>query len=202
MGREWMAKIHISHVAHTIVFTLCTLAVSLHVMTCMWALLPLVTRPGVPNWLLAYWPDVHPDDWSIHHLYVSAFYWSIATTVSVGYGDICPSPTNMFEQLIVVFSIIMSAGQWSIVIANVVELVQNAQRHSEEFEKTMDDCERIIKLRKLEGPLAIKIRLYFRKFYDLEREKGTRSLVTRMSPMLQQEVVEVVYRDWIEDVPW
>merc|ERR1711865_1066771 len=90
----------------------------------------------------------------------------------------------------------------SIVIANVVELVQSAQRLNEDFEKTMDNCERIINLRKLEGPLAVKIRHYFRKYYELEHEKGTRALVDRMSPMLQREVVQNVYADWIEDVPW
>merc|ERR1712014_181954 len=66
----------------------------------------------------------------------------------------------------------------------------------------MDTCERIIAMQGLSVPLSAKIREYFTKLNDLEKWRGTRAMVGRMSPMLQSEVVSAVYADWIEDVPW
>merc|ERR1712183_300508 len=135
---------------------------------------------GRPTWLSRYWPDVEPQEYKVEAVYVTSLYWAIVTCVSVGYGDIIPYPTSIPEQAIAILAVVFVSSRWAIVIGSVVELVRDMEKGNEEYKKTMDTCERIVRLQGIEGKLCYRIREYFTKFYELQAEKGTRALVKQM----------------------
>jgi hypothetical protein len=63
----------------------------LHLIACFWAVAATFNTSNSSNWENA----IGIEDDSNVVKYITAFYWAVATTMTVGYGDIVP--TNVYE---------------------------------------------------------------------------------------------------------
>lgn len=181
----------------------------LHVLACSWALVGL-ENPMKENqtWMSTYWRRQNlenADDFrpTALNVYLASLYWALATTTSIGYGDVVASPVNWLEQVACIVLMVIAASSWTVIIANSVELVKDLHNQQEAYHKTMDKCQCLFRANpSMPETLTEGIREYFKKLYDLELQQGTQDLISLMSPMLQRRAVQIVYEEWIEDVPW
>lgn len=201
--------LHISFTTHTVTECGFGFALCLHMLACTWALVGLENPLNESStWIQTYWrPEVLGDNQDFKpsslNIYLAAFYWALATTTSIGYGDVVPNCTSTAEQIASILLMCIAAISWSIIIANAVELVKDMHQRSEVLQRTMDSCEELfLEHDKLPATLTESIREYFKKSVDLDQQNSTQTLIARMSPMLQRSVVQCIYAEWIEDVPW
>ena len=87
-------------------------------MACLFHLIGVVTKKnGYPNWI-----DTRGlSDSNTRTRYLSAFYWSAVTTMTVGYGDIIPE--NVYEIAFVTFSVLFGCGTFAYYINKVGQII-------------------------------------------------------------------------------
>jgi len=202
LSDKFKHQIHVSFVMHSIIGNIFSLLLTLHVVGCAWALVGISSLPGDTNWIETYWPDIDKKDYQVSELYLTCFYWTLVTTTSIGFGDITPSHTNQIELVFAILAIVIVAIRWSIVIANAVELVRSLNAAGDEHKMTMDTCQRIIEENRIPHAMAMSIRTYFDQRSEMLTRKGTRTLVRAMSPQLQGQTIQIVFKAWIEDIRW
>lgn len=74
---------------------------------------------------------------TIFDQYVASFYWTIATMVAVGYGDI--HATNSRERLYAIFTMLCGGVMFGAVIAQVTKLIESRNPQARAFKVKMDE---------------------------------------------------------------
>lgn len=199
--------LHVSFATHTCVLCGFGLGLCLHVLACLWSLVGLENPLKEDQTWIRHYYMANEEQGRFYptavQVYLASMYWALATTTSIGYGDVVPAPCSSAEQIACIILMCVAALSWSIIIANTVELVKDMHSASEAYQKTMDACEKVFKSNgHLDESLTESIREYFRKSYEMDMQTETQELISRMSPMLQRNVVQAIYAEWIEDVPW
>lgn len=67
------------------------------------------------NWMTEYEKDIMTFEW--FDRYIISLYWSVITTVTVGYGDIVPVTT--FERIFVIIITLLICGVFGYCISNI-----------------------------------------------------------------------------------
>ena len=195
------------------------------------------------------------------NMYAACIYWSIATTTSIGYGDISATHGNASEQWVAALLMFATSVwvrcpsscvgarvpcrrvpcrrapcgrvpcgrvpcttppgapppcwprgltdvrstrdcQWGRVIATFCEVLSTMNPALTDFRITMDNLNRFVAVHNLPGPFRVRLRDYFHRTQHLQRTTAYRSVLLRMSPSLQLELLWHTNRRWLQRVPW
>lgn len=196
--------VHISFATNTLVQCGFGLTLSLHLLACMWSLVGLENPlQEEQTWIQHYYREYESFYPTAVQTYLASLYWALATTTSIGYGDVVPAPASSMEQFVCVILMCIAALIWSVIIAHAVELVKELHGSQEDYQKTMDLCHSVFVANPHLSPLLTEsIREFFKKSHEMDMQASTQALIGRMSPMLQRHVVQGIYAEWIEDIPW
>lgn len=110
---EFLDRLKISLNAVKMISIFIKLFLLLHIIACWWATSANFELTSNTNWLVA--NDVQNN--SMYSRYITAFYWAVVTTTTVGYGDIVP--VNKFEIGLALIIIILGVAYYSYVIGNL-----------------------------------------------------------------------------------
>ena len=101
-----------------------------HLAACLWYYVGSHSFPqqGSETWIKALKLVDH--DWRIQ--YMSAFYWSIVTVMTVGYGDITPQNNN--ERVVCLFVILFGGMIFPYSINSIGSIIQDIQKEKKKFE--------------------------------------------------------------------
>jgi len=199
---QWHHENHVSYAIWTTAAMAFQIGIALHVISCVWGLVGLCHIHGTSAWVLEYWPDAFTKNLRSGEVYCASLYWALVTTTSIGYGDIVPSSTNSLERFVAMVAIAVASVTWSFVVATAVELIRFIRSGFEEHQKTMDICDHVSRKHRIPKPLAGRVRHYFFKLHEVQMHRGTHSVISKMSPMLQSEFVRRMYAPWIQNVGW
>lgn len=133
-------------------------------------------------------------------VFIGAFYWSVMTVTSIGYGDIAASGDNPIEQGICALMMLAGGVTWGLVIAELCSVVSSINADSAEFNKTMDSVNQFVRTYRLVPEVSQRLRDYFYATKHLRNAAAHRELLMTMSPALQSEVMWLVHRPWLERV--
>ena len=109
---------------------------------------------------------------SIGYLY--AFYWSLMTTTTIGYGDITPvSPSGRIFGLV---AMIIGASVFAYGVTNVLELVSGMNQQEHAFREKMDRISSYMSFRNIPNSLRSDVRDFFLYTHRTKTERNIRCL--------------------------
>lgn len=150
----------------------------------------LESSKGGPASLYNYWLNV----------YTISLYWAIMTLTSIGYGDI--TPQNSTEYVVACCCMAVMSSMWAVVIGQMCGVLATLLPHDVAFKRTMDDLNWMMRDRGMPKHLRSKLRRYFWESRSLTRLTEQRSIIERMSPMLQGVVARQLSEQWLSKVPY
>ncbi|KAE8996113.1 hypothetical protein PF011_g16040 [Phytophthora fragariae] len=123
--------------------------------------------------------------------YIAAFYWSMMTMTTVGYGDITVK-TNA-GRLFSIAAMVVGAGVFAYGITNVVSLFQQLYESDTAYRRDMDQINDFMQARMLPRALRDKVRantFHWRKAARGENKERDRAIVKRMASFIRAKVVD------------
>eukprot|EP00928_Gymnodinium_smaydae_P008383 TRINITY_DN13056_c0_g2_i1.p1 TRINITY_DN13056_c0_g2~~TRINITY_DN13056_c0_g2_i1.p1 ORF type:complete len:800 (+),score=156.66 TRINITY_DN13056_c0_g2_i1:90-2489(+) len=192
---QWGFPFYMMDVSKFLVITIFTC----HWLACLWCIVEGNYTRGVftytttqETWLSALisskgdscTPSAAEDPFCV---YVIAFYWSIMTLTSVGYGDV--SPQNKMEYIVAICCMVVGGYVWAYIVGAIVSILSNIDPHSVLFKQNVDDLNNMMERKGLPHDLRVKLRQYMHASKDYRRIADQRRLLEEfVSNGLQREV--------------
>ena len=130
--------------------------------------------------------------------YLASFYWTIATMLAVGYGDM--HATNETEQLYSIFAQLVGAIAFGAVIGTVTLLVESSDPHGRVRKEKMDELTQYLVERNLPAPMR-KITREAQAFYFARRSVFAEAdILANLPSSMYADVVHALYKDCAQRV--
>jgi len=205
--KRWETSVEINYNYISIGASIALLVMMGHWMSCIWVLQARLgdvetSWLGDDKYCISDDPEnrcSNIDPWAI---YAASLYWAFATITSIGYGDISASPYNPGEQGVGTLLMLMSALFWGYIIATFCGVISNMDPATTNFRNQMDQLNHFMRLNSFPSEMRVRLRQYFHHNFHLMRDEEHKSLVKRLSPQLQREVVQTAYSNWLLKVPF
>ena len=146
-----------------------------------------------PNWIVSY--DLQ--DKTFIEIYITSFYFIIATMTSVGYGDIvCKSSEERYFQIILL-SIGLVAYSW--IISAVGDYVKNKSRAMDNFNRDMTKLEEIrVTYPNMPFKLYNKIQQHIQRMLTQNKKYEYNILINSLPSNLQNLILFQIHKNEIE----
>jgi voltage-gated potassium channel len=131
--------------------------------------------------------------------YIRAFYWTVTTVATIGYGDI--TPTGNAQTHYVIGVEVIGAGLYAMVIANVASLVANIDGARVAHRDKLDRMNAFLSYRRVPAPLHRKINEYYEYLWETRRGYDESSVLDDLPDPLRLAVALHINRRIIEKVP-
>ena len=126
--------------------------------------------------------------------YIASLY--VVSSVST----IIASPGNFVEQVTAILLMLAGGTLWAQVTGVFCRVVSESQPALAEFRRNLDNLNGFMRQRRLPSELQWRLREYFHKTRHLIRSAATNTLLQKMSPSLQGEVLWKVNQQWLRRV--
>ena len=131
--------------------------------------------------------------------YVRAFYWTITTVTTIGYGDITPAGTN--QTFFVILIELIGAGMYGLVIGNIANLLANIDVAKTQYKEKMDKINAFMKYQNIPHDLQKKINDYYEYLWESRRGYDESSVLADLPDPLKVSVSLHINKEIIEKVP-
>ena len=131
--------------------------------------------------------------------YVRALYWCVTTMATVGYGDITPSTTPQMLYAIVVM--ILGAGVYGYVIANVATILSNIDPARVRYREMVERLSVFMRYRDIPNDLQKRILDYNAYLWEKRLGYDESAAIAGLPPTLRAEVSLYLNREIISKVP-
>jgi hypothetical protein len=119
-------------------------------------------------------------------IYIAAFYFSLTTMTSVGYGDIITH--NNAERIFTVCLQFIGAIIFAMVIAQITAVVSTMDTNARKTAEQLDAVTSFVEMRQFPEALGRRIRRHFRHFYSLKSAIDEAKIFSELSTTLRREV--------------
>jgi voltage-gated potassium channel len=132
-------------------------------------------------------------------VYLEAFYWTVTTLTTIGYGDIVP--TNPVQFFYVIIVMLMGAAVYGFIIGNIANIIANIDVAKSQFREKLENVNTFLKYRNIPADLQKRIRDYYDYLWESRRGYEESSLLTDLPMALKTQVAFFLNREIIEKVP-
>ncbi|CAD8120838.1 unnamed protein product [Paramecium sonneborni] len=165
-----------------------------HFCGCAWHFVALTEYESfgiTDNWLTHY--DRQAFDYNWFDRYIISLYWSVITTVTVGYGDIVPVTT--FERIFVIIVTLLLCGVFGYCISNIGNIFKQMSDKKTTYKFKLRQIHQHIRKRGLNLNLSLKVKKYFEYFFQLEQEEDSHAeiFINQLTKHLKEEVLTDLY---------
>ncbi|CAD8159647.1 unnamed protein product [Paramecium pentaurelia] len=125
-----------------------------HWIACIWNIIEFVDEQVELTWMTQY--GIHDAPWEVK--YITAFYFSITTMITVGYGDISPN-TNL-EMIFGIIVMVLSSGIFGFSMSSLNFIIQGEDQNIAEIKEQNQKIIKYIKQKNIPKPLQIRVKNY------------------------------------------
>jgi len=135
-----------------------------HLLSCMW----FGVNSCVPSSKIEVGMDID-QPWSacgnhtVVSQYLASFYWVIATMMAVGYGDVSPQETS--EQIFGIFTQVVGAMAFGLIIATVGIIVETLDPEVTARKRKMDELKSFLVERRITKQLQRQVKEHYEYYY-------------------------------------
>ena len=175
---------------------------SAHLMACAFRLVVGIEDNNDSNWILNYFGDeryAKYDDPPWATLYMTAYYWSIMTMTTIGYGDVLP--VTVSEIICTTICMMIGTSIYAYIFGNICSILDGMTMRSQTFHNTMDQLNTFMESKYIPKNLRLRLREFYRYKFEQQGSDEWHSLVSEMSPLLQGEVAVQVNGSWLQSIP-
>ncbi len=136
---------------------------------------------------------------AFHLHYLEAFYWTVTTLTTIGYGDITPETTLQFIYVIIVM--LIGAALYGFIIGNIANIIANLDVVKSKFRNRVENISTFLKYRNVPGELQSRISDYFDYLWESRRGYEESNLLRGLPVSLLTQVSYFLNKEIIEQVP-
>lgn len=129
---------------------ICYFTMTTHIVACTWIIGAQFDPNETENWMKSY------EDTGKGEKYLQAFYFTVTTITTVGYGDM--SAVTFTEKIICIFIMITGVIAFSLASGALTNYISQQEQKSEKYESKMNVLEQLQKDHKLKRNLYLRIR--------------------------------------------
>jgi hypothetical protein len=141
----------------------------------------------------------NPEKLETAPLYIRAFYWTITTLTTIGYGDITPS--GSVQTVFVIFIELLGAAMYGMIIGNIANLIANIDIAKSQYKDKLDKINAFLNYRNIPHGLQRKINNYYSYLWESRRGYDESAVIQDLPIALKTTVALQINREIIEKVP-
>jgi voltage-gated potassium channel len=142
-----------------------------------------------------------PDDLPDPMRYLQAFYWTVTTLATVGYGDITPDKTNSLQLIFTIITQFVGVGMYGFIIGNISTVIANIDIAKTQYREKMERINTFLKYRNIPHDLTKRINDYYDYLWESRRGYDESSVVDELPFSLKIQVSQELHREIITKVP-
>ncbi len=142
-----------------------------------------------------------PYDLSPSMRYLQAFYWTVTTLATVGYGDITPDTGNPIQLAFTVIAQFAGVAMYGFVIGNISNLIAHIDLAKTQHRDKMERINAFLKHRRISDSLTRRINEYYAYLWETRRGYDESTVIADLPHGLREHVVLELNRDVIRKVP-
>lgn len=160
-----------------------------HILSCFWHYVGYTDDVMAVTWLTSLGLARE----TAHVRYLYSFYWVIVTVAGVGYGDV--HATNTDERLFSMVTMIIGAGGFGVLIANITEILENWNRETTTRARKLGIVQEFVKKKAIPKQLKSRLLRYFRHYIAKTSAFDERELLCEFSLSLRGEILQETYKN-------
>lgn len=133
--------------------------------------------------------------------YIKAYYWTITTVTTIGYGDISPAGMGNLAIIYTIIIEIIGAGMYGFIIGNIANLIANIDVAKSQYREKMEKISTFLKYRNVPVPLQKRINDYYDYLWENRRGYDESAVMEDLPISLKTTVSLYLNKDIIEKVP-
>jgi len=133
--------------------------------------------------------------------YIIAYYWTVTTLTTIGYGDFTPDPSNNIHIVFIIIVELIGAGMYGFIIGNIANIIANIDIAKSQYQEKMEKVTTFMKYKKIPHDLKNKINDYYEYLWDSRRGYDESSILADLPKPLQTSVSLYLNREIIQKVP-
>lgn len=131
--------------------------------------------------------------------YIRAFYWTVTTLTTIGYGDI--TPDNNIQMIFVIFIEFMGAAMYALIIGNIANLIANIDIAKSRFKEKLKTVNTFLNYRNIPPDMKRKINNYYYYLWDSRHGYNEMEIMNDLPLQLKESVSLFLNKDIIAKVP-
>lgn len=160
----------------------------------------VISTVVVIHWIACGWVLLHPHTEGTRlDYYVTCLYWAVTTLTTIGYGDI--TPTTPIARIFTMFIMISGVGVYGIVIGNVANMLQAANRYKEKNREKIQDLATFLKHYNIPPRIQQACFQYYNHMFEKRLSDNDTKIISDLPPALQNELQVFMNMKLISNVP-
>lgn len=141
----------------------------------------------------------NPDKLDSVSRYILAFYWTITTLTTIGYGDILPSGNQQIAFVVIIE--LLGAGMYGLIIGNIANLIASIDVAKTQYKEKLEKINTFLKYRDIPPQMQRKINEYYNYLWESRRGYDESNVLQDLPMALKISVSLFLNRGIIEKVP-
>lgn len=153
------------------------------------------------HWIACGWLIVNQymPDGDLTTAYNKAFYWSVTTLTTIGYGDI--TPTSNIGRFYTMVIMILGVAIYSIVIGNVAKIMTMADRYKEKSREKINDITLFMKHYNIPQRIQREVFSFYNHLFTKRLSDNDSKIISELPHALQSELQIYMNLKLISGVP-
>jgi CRP-like cAMP-binding protein len=168
-----------------------------HLLACFWNLTHVNAEPGMNTWSLHFGVSPSAD---VGEHYVAALYWTAATMMGVGYGDVYA--VNSWERAYSILAQIVGAFTFGYILATMTIFYESSDPRTAKIDAHIDELKSYMHERKLPKKLQNQVLMNFQYRYQTKSIFAEKEILAELSTHLADEVTKNGYAEIISRFPF